>query len=97
MNTDLGHKTYKLISLREFKNKGDVDEFNIEWKMRNGFLKQMGFWGISINHRTNKVTIKVIFPKNRPPRNVSVTESNLQRNSVTWEKIASKYSLMDAQ
>ena len=75
----LGHKTYKLISLREFKNKGDVDEFNIEWKMRNGFLKQMGFWGISINHRTNKVTIKVIFPKNRPPRNVSVTESNLQR------------------
>ncbi len=75
----LGHKTYKLISLREFKNKGDMDEFNIEWKMRNGFLKKTGFWGTSIKHRTSKVTIHVIFPKNRPPLDVSITECNLQR------------------
>jgi len=75
----LGHKTYKLISLRQFKNKDDIDEFNIEWKMRNGFLKPMGFWGTSINHRTSKVTIKVVFPKNRPPLDVSITESNIQR------------------
>ena len=35
----LGHNTYKLISLREVRNKGDVDEFNITWNMKNGFLK----------------------------------------------------------
>jgi len=78
----LGHNTYKLISLREFRNKGDIDEFNIEWKMRNGFLKSTGFWGTSISHRTKKVTIKVVFPKDRPPLQVSITESNLRRTHV---------------
>src|ERR1700690_2240089 len=53
-----GHNTYKLISLREVKNKGDVDEFNIEWKMKNGFLNSASFWGTAINQRTKKVTIK---------------------------------------
>jgi len=78
----LGHKTYKLISLREFRNKGDTDEFVIKWKMRNGFLKRIGFWGTSINHRTNKVTVKIIFPKYRPPLQVSIFESNLQKSQI---------------
>lgn len=78
----LGHRTYKLISLREFKNKGDIDEFNIEWKMRNGFLKSTGFWGTSINHRTSKVTVKVVFPKDRPPLRAAITETNLQRTHI---------------
>ena len=34
----LGHKTYILISRHEVKNKGDVDEFNIEWGIRLAFL-----------------------------------------------------------
>jgi hypothetical protein len=75
----LGHKTYKLISLREFRNKGDIDEFHIEWNMRHGFLKSTGFWGTAINHRTKKVTIKLVFPKDRPPLQVSITESNLRK------------------
>ncbi len=33
----LGHKTLILISLREIKQRGDIDEFNIQWEMRNGF------------------------------------------------------------
>jgi len=78
----LGHKTYKLISLREFRNRGDIDEFNIEWKMRNGFLKSTGFWGTAINHRTKKITVKVIFPKNKPPLQASIIESNLQRRRI---------------
>jgi len=78
----LGHNTYKLISLREFRNKGDIDEFNIEWEMRNGFLKSIGFWGTAINHRTKKITIKVVFPKDRPPLQVSITESNLRKTHV---------------
>ena len=75
----LGHKTYKLISLREFRNKGDVDTFHTEWTMRNGFLKPTGFWGTAINHRTNRIAVKVIFPKERPPIHVSLTEINLRR------------------
>jgi hypothetical protein len=75
----LGHKTYTLISLRGFKNRGEIDEFNTQWKMRNGFLKKTGFWGTAINHRTKKITIKVIFPKDRPPLRFLVFESNAQR------------------
>lgn len=75
----LGHKTYKLISLRESRNKGDIDEFRIEWSIRRGFLKRDGFWGTSINHRTKTVTVKVVFPKDRPPLYISIIEGNLQR------------------
>lgn len=82
----LGHKTYKLISLREFRNKGDIDEFNIEWDMKNGFLVNTGFWGTAINHRTKKVTIKVIFPKDRHPLHVSITESNFRRTQILGEE-----------
>lgn len=85
----LGHKTYKLISLREFRNRGDTDKFRIEWQMRNGFLKSTGFWGTAINHRTKKVTVKVVFPKERPPMQASIIESNLQRRQ-TLEKDSKK-------
>ena len=78
----LGHKTFKLISLREFRNKGDIDEFKIAWDMQQGFLVSTGFWGTSINHRTKEVTIKVIFPKDRPPLHVSITESNIRRTRI---------------
>ncbi|MBV5343243.1 hypothetical protein JZU68_06400, partial [bacterium] len=78
----LGHKTYKLISLREFRNKGDTDEFIFKWGMREGFLAATGFWGTAINHRTKKVTIKVVFPKDRPPLRMSITESNMRRTRI---------------
>jgi hypothetical protein len=78
----LGHKTCKLISLRELRRKGDIDEFHIEWDMLQGFLKKTGFWGTGIKHKTKKVTVKVIFPKNRPPLRASVTEGNLQRTQI---------------
>jgi hypothetical protein len=75
----LGHNTYKLISLREFRSRGDIDEFEIQWKMQNGFLKETGFWGTSINHRTKHVTVNVIFPKGRPPLSASLFETKLRR------------------
>jgi len=80
-----GHKTHKLISLRELRNRGDTDEFNIEWRIRNGFLKSTGFWGTAINHRTRKATVKVIFPKDRLPLHASLVESNLQRRRILGE------------
>jgi hypothetical protein len=98
----LGHNTYKLISLRETRNKGDIDEFNIEWDMKNGFLKPSGFWGTAINQKTKRIKIVIIFPIDRPPLRFSIFEKNLKRNyplskdvqkklpdgrqSVVWEK-----------
>jgi hypothetical protein len=86
----LGHNTYKLISLREFRNKGDVDEFNIEWDMRNGFLKPTGFWGTAINRRTKRIKIVVVFPVDRPPLRFSVFEKNLQRTHLLTADIQKK-------
>lgn len=76
-----GHNTLVLISLRGIRNKGDIDEFRIDWKMKNVFLKQIGFWETSINHKTNKLYVNVIFPYSRPPRKCSLLESNNQRNT----------------
>jgi hypothetical protein len=34
-----GRQTYILISLRDVKNRGEVDEFNIQWGIRHGFTR----------------------------------------------------------
>lgn len=63
----LGRTNYILISLRAVKSRGDVDEFNIEWGMRNSFQGLTGRWETAVSHRTKQVEVKTIFPKNRPP------------------------------
>ena len=75
----LGYKTYILLSLREVKNRGDIDEHNIEWDIHNGFLKKDGFWETSVTSRMKRLRVKVIFPKTRPPLSVSLIESNSRR------------------
>jgi len=75
-----GYKTYILISRREVKNKGDVDKFNIEWRIRQGFLKRTGHWETHVTHRTRRLKVNVIFPKSRPPRRTTLVESNRQRS-----------------
>ena len=61
----LGHKTHILISLREVKNKEDVDEFNIRWGIRDGFLRYEEQWETEISHPTDHLRISLIFPKDR--------------------------------
>lgn len=34
-----GKKTYLLISLREIRNRNDVERFNTEWRIREGFTQ----------------------------------------------------------
>ena len=69
-----GQKTFLLISLREPKRRGDIDEFNIEWKMRDGFTRSRELWETEIRHRTKKITMKIIFPKARRPQNAWMVE-----------------------
>jgi hypothetical protein len=73
-----GRKTYILISLREARNQGEVDEFNIEWGMRKGFLRPSELWEVQINHRTKQAKLQVIFPATRPPLRVSLIEGHSQ-------------------
>jgi len=75
----LGHKTHVLISLREVKNKGDVVKFNIQWGVRNGYLKRNGFWATDVNHFTKSIKVNVILPMERPPTKLWAIEINSQR------------------
>jgi hypothetical protein len=75
-----GYKTHILISRREVRDKGDVDEFNIEWDIREGFLRQAEQWETHMTHRTRRLKINVVFPRSRPPRHAIPIEGNRQRS-----------------
>ena len=75
-----GHKIYILISRREVKNKGDVDEFSIEWGIERGFLERTGYWETHVNHQTRRFRVSAVLPKSRPPRCAKMIESNRQRS-----------------
>ena len=69
-----GQKTFLLISLREPKRRGDIEEFNMEWKIRDGFIRSKELWETEIRHRTKSITMKIVFPMSRPPQNIWLFE-----------------------
>lgn len=71
-----GFKTYILLSLREVKNRGDIDEFHIQWDIRRGFLTEDGYWSTDVSQPTRHLMVNLIFPKARPPLRLSLEESN---------------------
>lgn len=77
-----GYKTNILLSLREVKNRGDIDDFHIQWNIRNGFLRPDGFWETDISSHTKSVTVNLIFPKERPPQNIRLVETNIQKTTI---------------
>jgi len=85
-----GYKTYILLSLREVKNRGDVDEFNIQWNIRDGFLTEDGYWATDISQRTKRIKVNVIFPKSRPPLKLSIEESNRKRTRLLGPEVKIK-------
>jgi len=71
-----GFKTYILLSLREVKNRGEIDEYRIQWNIRRGFLLKDGYWSTDVSQPTHHIKVNVIFPKARPPLRLSVEETN---------------------
>ena len=98
----MGYKTIILLSLHEIKNRGDIDDFHINWKIKNGFSKREEFWETHISQKTKNFSVSIIFPKDRKPYRARVEESNRRRThdltkdntiilpdgrmKVTWEK-----------
>jgi hypothetical protein len=91
----MGYKTYILLSLREVKDRGDVDEFHVQWKIRNGFLKPDGFWETDVSSRTKQMKVNMIYPKDRPPYNIRLVEHNLRRTRTLGD--SSKKQLPDGR
>ena len=69
-----GQKTFLLISLRGAKRRGEIDEFHIEWELRDGCVRNEELWETEIRHRTKQIRCRILFPKPRPPRSIWVVE-----------------------
>jgi hypothetical protein len=69
-----GQKTFLLISLREPKRKGEVDEFNISWQLHDAFVRSHELWETEVRHKTRQLKISIIFPQSRLPRRAWVEE-----------------------
>lgn len=70
-----------LISLRETKSTGDIEEFYIERGLRGSFVADEAWWETALQHKARHVKVCVIFPKNRQCKVAVLIERN--RNKTT--------------
>jgi hypothetical protein len=76
-----GNKTYIVISIQNVRNRGDQDEYFIEWEMKDCFLRDQELWETSVNHPTRNLKINIVFPKKRPPTQMNLIEDTRQNVS----------------
>ncbi len=76
-----GHRYRVLISLRETKNQGDVEEFLIERTIQDGFTRTVESFQTEINHPTQQLSVSVVFPRQRPPQRVTLTQQNAAKTA----------------
>jgi hypothetical protein len=69
-----------LISLRETKHAGDVEEFRIDRTIRAGFVRPTEDFQIDIDHRTKQFSMSVVFPAARQPKKILMIEKNSTRS-----------------
>jgi hypothetical protein len=60
-----GNRWNMLISLRQSKSVGDVEDFYISRKIRRGFTKDEEWWQNALQHRTKWAKLSIVFPKKR--------------------------------
>ncbi len=75
-----GYRYRILISLRETKKRGDIEEFNIERTIRDGFTQNVEEFQIDVDHTTRKLSFSVVFPPKRLPKQVMLIEQNTTRS-----------------
>ena len=68
-----------LISLRETKSKGDIEEFNIE-RIEHGAFTQAEEWlQTEIRRRTRRLKMSIVFPRERPCQRAIVQQRTHNR------------------
>jgi hypothetical protein len=70
-----------LISLRETKQRGETEVFQIERDIRGGFTQPVEFFQIRVEHRTRRFAMSVTFPRKRVPLEVALVEHNAKRST----------------
>ena len=76
-----GYRYRILISLRETKKRGEIEEFHIERAIRDGFTKPIESISTDVDHTTRKLALSVVFQKNRFPKDVILIEQNSTRTT----------------
>jgi len=74
-----GHKTLVVISLREILSKNDDLDLNMQWYLKGDRIGNKGMWETYINRYTNMIGLNILFPEERPPIKVWVTQGNNKR------------------
>jgi hypothetical protein len=77
-----GHRYRILISLRGTKNRGDLETFHIQRTITDGFIQPLEELQTDLQHQTESVRLTLIFPVQRPPKQVSLLEQDAQRSTV---------------
>jgi hypothetical protein len=77
-----GDRWNVLISLRETKSAGDVEDFYIERTVKHGFTKNEEWRQTEIRHRTSHLKLSIIFPNERRCRRAVLLERNSNRTTV---------------
>lgn len=70
----VGPRTFILISLREVKNRGDELTLTTCRRVSLGWTQSEEWLEAALSHRTAKITLKVTFPKGRPPTSAELVE-----------------------
>lgn len=76
-----GDRWAALVSLRETKNSGDIEDFYVQRTIRCGFTKQDEWWQIEMYHKTRRLELTITFPKARHCKSAIVVERNCNRTT----------------
>lgn len=71
-----------LISLRETRGAGDIEEFHIERTEKNTFTKTEEWLQTEIRHRTRRLRMSIIFPRKRRCRRAVLVQRKFNRTTV---------------
>jgi hypothetical protein len=71
-----------LISLRETKATGDIEEFHIERRLRGSFAAREAWWQVSMQHATHRLKVSIVFPKKRRCERALLVERNRSRTTL---------------
>ena len=68
-----GSRHVMLISLREHQNAGDEISLHTERRIASGFMRNEEYWESEVYHRTQRMELRIIFPKERLCQRATVT------------------------
>lgn len=71
----VGSRYNTLISLRDTKHRGDTLTYQMRRRIIDGFQNKEEWFEAEVDHPTHRLKVSIIFPKERPCREISVVQT----------------------